>query len=89
MHVRKEGRGALLLGYAAGGTKGAVIGAGAGAVAGGAAGYLYGTHVANRKKEYAREEDYLDALVVNAQQVNDRTDALRQENARLFKWLIG
>ena len=71
------------IGYAAGGTKGAEIGAGAGAVAGGAAGYLYGTHVANRKKEYATTEAYLDALIKSAQAVNDRTDALRQEIAQL------
>ena len=72
-----------VLGYLLGGKQGAAIGAGAGAALGAGGGYLYGTHVANRKKEYAREEDYLDALIVNAQQVNDRTDALRQEIVQL------
>jgi len=72
-----------LLGFATGGKKGAIIGAGTGVAAGGAAGYLYGTHVANRKKAFATTEAYLDALIKNAQAVNDRTDALRQEIAQL------
>ena len=71
------------LGYIFGGTKGAIIGAGAGAAAGGIGGYAYGSHVANRKQEYATQEDYLDALIVSAQNVNQRTDALRQEIAQL------
>src|SRR5215831_16131952 len=45
-----------VLGYLLGGKQGAAIGAGAGAALGAGGGYLYGTHVANRKKEYAREE---------------------------------
>src|SRR5215510_1416336 len=72
-----------LLGYLLGGKQGALIGAGAGAALGAGGGYLYGNHVANRKKEYARQEDYLDALIVSAQRVNDRTDALRQEIVQL------
>ena len=72
------GLGALL-----GGRQGALLGAGLGAAVGAGGGYLYGSHVANRKKDYARQEDYLNALVVSAQQVNDRTDALRQEIAQL------
>ena len=72
------GLGALL-----GGRQGALLGAGLGAAEGAGGGYLYGSHVANRKKDYARQEDYLNALVVSAQQVNDRTDALRQEIAQL------
>jgi uncharacterized small protein (DUF1192 family) len=71
------------LGYIFGGTKGAIIGAGAGAAAGSIGGYAYGSHVANRKQEYATQEDYLDALIVSAQNVNQRTDALRQEIAQL------
>ena len=44
---------------------------------------LDGRHVANRKKEFARQEDYLDALVASAQGVNEKTDALRQEMVQL------
>ena len=63
--------------------QGALLGAGAWGCSGAGGGYLYGSHVADRKKDYTRQEDYLNALVVSAQQVNDRTDALRQEIAQL------
>jgi serine/threonine protein kinase len=45
--------------------------------------FLYGTHVANRKKEYAREEDHLNAFITNARDVNAMSDALQQEIAQL------
>ncbi len=44
-------------------------GATVGAVAGGAAGYAYGTHVANKKTEYASEEAYLNDVIANAAKV--------------------
>src|SRR6266852_3957822 len=55
-----------LTGYALGGAKGAAIGAAAGAGVGAGAGYVYGTHVANQKEKFAREEDYLDAVINSA-----------------------
>jgi predicted nuclease with TOPRIM domain len=71
------------IGYALGGRDGAFIGAGTGAATGGIGGYFYGKHVANRKKEFARQEDYLDALIASAHGVNEKTDALRQEMVQL------
>jgi len=72
-----------LTGYAFGGAKGAAIGAAAGAGVGAGAGYLYGTHVANQKEKFAREEDYLNAVIYSAQQTNEQTrqynDSLRSE----------
>ena len=69
-----------LVGYAAGGQKGALIGATAGAGVGAGAGYAYGTHVANQKEKFAKEEDYLDAVIVSAHQMNEQT---QQYNASL------
>jgi hypothetical protein len=81
------GAGALLgaalgagLGALAGGGRGAAIGAGAGAAVGALGGYALGTHVANQKQKFAKEEDYLDAVIVSAQQMNDQT---QQYNASL------
>ena len=59
-----------LVGYLVGGEKGALIGAGVGAAAGAAGGYAYGDHVAGQKEKYAKEEDWLDACVVEAKQTN-------------------
>ncbi|MBU1196619.1 MAG: hypothetical protein KKE62_10770 [Proteobacteria bacterium] len=71
------GAGALIggiIGALVGGdTKGALIGAAVGAAAGGAAGYAYGNHVASKKAEYAKEEDWLDECIVSAQKVNQDT----------------
>lgn len=71
------GAGALIggiIGAVVGGdTKGALIGAAIGAAAGGAAGYAYGNHVASKKAEYAKEEDWLDQCIASAQQVNKDT----------------
>lgn len=66
-------------------------GAGAliGGLVGGAAGAAYGTHVANKKAEYARNEDYLDACVAQASKVRGETEAfnvaLQQELDALDK----
>jgi len=87
--TQAEGTGVgTLLGAAAGaaggaifgGGKGAAIGAGAGAALGALGGYAYGTHVANQKAKFAREEDYLDAVIANARQTNEQ---MRQYNASL------
>src|SRR5215475_9173201 len=61
------------LGAIFGGGKGAAIGAGAGAAAGALGGYALGTHVANQKQNFARQEDYLDAVIASARQMNEQT----------------
>ena len=57
-----------------------LIGAGAGAVTGLIAGLLVAKHVADQKEKFAREEDYLDAVITSAQQMNAQT---QQYNASL------
>ena len=64
-----------LIGALTGGGRGAVAGAAIGAAAGGVAGYAYGTHVANEKQKYANEEDWLNACVASARDVNQQTYA--------------
>jgi hypothetical protein len=71
------------LGYLLGGKDGALIGAGAGAAAGSIGGYFVGKHVADRKKEFAKQEDYLNALITSAHGVNEKTNAMRQEIVQL------
>lgn len=71
-----------IIGALTGGGRGAAIGAAIGAAVGGAAGYAYGTHVASEKEKYAKEEDWLDACIASAQEVNE--DA-RQYNVALSK----
>ena len=51
----------------------AAEGAMIGALAGAAGGALYGNHIANRKAEFASEEEYLDACLAQARQVRDET----------------
>lgn len=58
---------------------GALIGAGIGAVAGGAAGYVYGSNVAERKQQYANEEDRLDGEINVVRKYN--TDLQEQNTA--------
>lgn len=55
-----------LIGAATGDTKGALIGATVGA----GLGYLAGNEVAKRKAQYVREEDFLDAEIAQAQEMN-------------------
>jgi chromosome segregation ATPase len=83
-----------LLGAAVGGVIGHQSGKGAtGAVVGGllgaAAGAAYGNHVAGKKAEFASQEDYLDAVLAQAEKVRDDTQqqnqALRTEIASLEK----
>ena len=50
--------------------RGALIGAGLGAVAGGVAGYAYGSTAAERKQQYANEEDRLDGEIKVVQGYN-------------------
>ncbi|MFH2059413.1 MAG: YMGG-like glycine zipper-containing protein [Pseudomonadota bacterium] len=77
------GTGALLgglIGALVGGdSKGALVGAAIGAAAGGIAGYAYGDHVASKKAEYAKEEDWLDQCIVSAQKVNQETIAYNKK----------
>ena len=71
------GTGAVLggiIGALVGGdSKGALVGAAIGAAAGGVAGYAYGDHVASKKAEYAKEEDWLDQCIASARKVNQET----------------
>jgi uncharacterized protein YcfJ len=70
--------GGALLGAAVGGKKGAAIGA----ALGGVAGYAYGSHVANEKAKYARQEDWLNACIANARKVNAETRAYNSKLSR-------
>ncbi len=69
-----------IIGGIFGGGRGVAIGALTGAAVGAAAGHAYGTHVANEKEKYAAEEDWLDACLASAQEVNQET---REYNATL------
>jgi uncharacterized membrane protein len=72
-----------LIGAATGDTKGALIGASLGA----GLGYLAGNEVAKRKAQYARAEDFLDAEIAQATEMNREAVAynagLRQQIAGL------
>ena len=52
-----------------------------GGLAGAAAGALYGNHVANKKEEFANQEDYLDACLAQAESVRVET---AKKNATLL-----
>ncbi len=68
-----------IIGHQSGrGIEGAVIGGMLGAAAGGA----YGQHVAQRKAEFASEEDYLNACIAQAEEVH-RLAAAYNEGLRL------
>ncbi len=72
-----------VLGQIIGGdTKSTVVGAAIGAAVGGAAGYAYGDHVAGQKEKYAKEEDWLDACIVQARQKNQEIVAYNQDLVR-------
>ena len=70
--------GGALLGSFIGGSDGAAWGA----ALGGVAGYAYGSHVANEKAKYARQEDWLNACISSARKVNNDT---RNYNAKLSR----
>ncbi|MBU1340308.1 MAG: hypothetical protein KKE44_18425 [Proteobacteria bacterium] len=71
--------GGLIGALVGGDSKGALIGAAIGAAAGGVAGYAYGDHVASKKAEYAKEEDWLDQCIASAQKVNQDTIAYNEK----------
>jgi hypothetical protein len=54
--------------------RGAVVGLGIGAVGGGVAGYMYGKNAAERKQQYANEEDRLDGEIAVLQNYNAELD---------------
>jgi ElaB/YqjD/DUF883 family membrane-anchored ribosome-binding protein len=75
------------LGAALGAGLGALIGSASdnagsgaliGALVGGAGGALYGNHVANKKSEYASQEEYLDACLAQANQVYEAAQAKKE-----------
>src|SRR5262249_11063909 len=68
------------IGALVGGGRGAAIGAGVGGVVGTGAGYAWGSHVASKRAEYARQEDYLKPLRASARETEEQT---RQYNAAL------
>ncbi len=71
-----------LLAVATGNTRHLVGIMAAGALLGAGAGYVYGDHVASKKKEYAQQEDWLDACLAEAKKVNQEA---AQYNASLEK----
>jgi hypothetical protein len=68
------------VGALVGGGRGAAIGAGVGGVVGAGAGYAWGSHVASKRAEYGRQEDYVNALRASARETQEQT---RQYNAAL------
>ena len=79
------GTGALI-GGAIGGRDGALKGAGIGAILGGLAGLAYGTSVADKKANYASQEEWLAACLTEAKAVNKKTAEL---NSQLTAKLAG
>jgi uncharacterized protein YcfJ len=75
--------GGLIGGLAGGDAKGALIGAGAGA----AVGFIVGNEIARRKKQYATEEEFLNAEIKTAEEFNmtatEYNHQLRQHIAEL------
>lgn len=63
--------GALIGQLVGGDTAGTLIGAGIGAITGAVGGYIYGNHVATQKEKYAKEEDWLDACLVEVRGANE------------------
>jgi len=72
------GTGALI-GGAIGGRDGALKGAGIGAILGGLAGLAYGTSVADKKANYASQEEWLAACLTEAKAVNKKTADLNSQ----------
>jgi hypothetical protein len=68
------------VGALVGGGRGAAIGAGVGGVVGAGAGYAWGSHVASKRAAYARQEEYVEALLASARETQEQT---RQYNAAL------
>ncbi|MEE3423736.1 MAG: YMGG-like glycine zipper-containing protein [Succinimonas sp.] len=74
--------GALLGNIIGGNTKGTLVGAAIGAGVGSLAGFFVGKHVADKKAEYAKREDWLDDCIAHARQVSEES---RNQNAQLKK----
>jgi chromosome segregation ATPase len=68
------------VGALVGGGRGAAIGTGVGGVVGAGAGYAWGSHVASKRAEYARQEEYVEALLASARETQEQT---RQYSASL------
>jgi hypothetical protein len=68
------------VGALVGGGRGAAIGAGVGGVVGAGTGYAWGSHVASKRAEFARQEDYVNAMLASARETQEQT---RQYNATL------
>lgn len=69
-----------LLGQILGGdTTSTLVGAAIGAAVGGVGGYAYGDHVAGQKEKYAKEEEWLDACIAQAQEKNQHLVAYNQD----------
>ena len=77
--------GAVLGAIIGGDAEGALVGAAIGATVGGVAGYAYGTHVADKKAEYAAKEDWLNACIASLEETNAQTKAY---NAQLEQDIV-
>jgi len=73
------GIGALLGGIAGYAIGGDATGALVGAAIGGTGGFLYGTHIANKKAQYANAEAWLDACIAEARTTNQNAIAKQQQ----------
>src|SRR5215813_3017527 len=68
------------VGALVGGGRGAAIGGGVGGVVGAGGGDALGSHVASKRAAYARQEEYVEALLASARETQEQT---RQYNAAL------
>src|SRR4029453_14676937 len=72
------------VGAAVGAGVGALVGGGGGAAVGGGVGagtgYVWGPHVASKRAQYSRQEDYVNALLASARETQEQT---RQYNTTL------
>ncbi len=62
-------------------TESTLLGAAIGGLAGGVAGHMYGDHVAKQKEKYAKAEDWLDACIASAEQMNVEMKAYNEKLA--------
>ncbi|MBQ9275116.1 MAG: hypothetical protein IJ228_09910 [Succinivibrio sp.] len=78
-----------LIGALVNGKNGALTGAAIGAGIGSLSGFIVGKNIADRKAEFASREDWLDACIEHAHEVNEQTrsanDGLKREVAALDK----
>ena len=76
-----------VIGGLSGGHRGALQGAGIGAVVGGIGGFLTGRHIANKKSEYASQEDWLDDCIASARQTNSDVARYNADLRQEIDWL--